>query len=63
MSGSLLRPGDVAAFLAVGKTSVYAWARAGLIPGAVRVGHSWRFDADALVQWVNDKKVPAGKPA
>ena len=63
VSGSLLRPDDVTAYLNIGKSSLYAWARAGRIPGAVRVGHSWRFDADALVAWVNDKKAPANKSA
>lgn len=58
----LLRPADVVGYLNIGKTTLYAWARAGLIPGACRVGHSWRFDPDQLVAWVNDKKASA-RPA
>jgi len=54
----LLKPAETAAWLRISKTYLYEMARAGRIP-AVRVGYAWRFDADQVKAWMQ-QKVAAG---
>jgi excisionase family DNA binding protein len=41
-----------AARLGVSSSTVYRLARAGRLPGAVRVGGGWRINKDVLEEWV-----------
>jgi excisionase family DNA binding protein len=50
-----LTPTEVCDILQVSKTTLYTWARSGLIP-AFRVGSQWRFDADALEAWLKEDR-------
>ena len=45
---SLLTVTEVAALLRVSEQTVYRMARAHELPGAARVGNSWRFDPRRL---------------
>ena len=45
---SLLTVTEVAALLRVSEATVYRMARAHALPGATRVGNSWRFDPRRL---------------
>jgi len=46
---------QAAAFLGVSRSAVFHWAAAGTIP-CVRVGHSLRFDPDALRAWARGER-------
>lgn len=48
----LLRAADVAELLGVPKARVYALAREGRFPGAVRIGRGVRFEPAAVQAWL-----------
>lgn len=55
----LLRPGEAAEMLGVGRSKVYALLAAGELPG-VRVGHSVRVPLEELRKWVDEHSRGAG---
>jgi excisionase family DNA binding protein len=50
---------DVAARLSLSRATVYRLAEGRVIPGAVRIGESWRFDADQIDEWLAES--PEGR--
>ena len=52
MEKQILTIGEAAEYLQIGKRSIYKLAKQGMIPGK-RVLNKWRFDKDALRQWVS----------
>jgi excisionase family DNA binding protein len=49
---ALLNVKEVAEFLQVNTTTVYAWAQSGQMP-AIKLGRSWRFRRSDLEAWLN----------
>lgn len=52
-----MTPLEVAAWLKVSRSWVYAAAARGELPGR-RVGRQWRFDRAALAAWLAEKSGP-----
>ena len=52
-----MTPLEVAAWLKVSRSWVYAAAARGELPGR-RVGRQWRFDRAALGAWLAEKEAP-----
>lgn len=52
--GKLLKPEEVADMLSLHPETVRLMARNGAIP-ALKVGNRWRFDEDALREWLADR--------
>ena len=48
--GQVMTINEVAHYLRISEAKVYELARSGSIP-ALRIGKSWRFQKDMLVQW------------
>lgn len=53
MSPDLLTVEEVAALLRCSTRTLYAQAKKGRIPGAIRVGSLWRFNRQALENWMS----------
>ena len=51
MDRILLRPGEAAEVLGIGRSRAYALIAAGVIP-SIRIGKSVRVPSDALREWV-----------
>ena len=49
---ALLNVKEVADFLQVNVTTVYAWAQSGRMP-AIKLGRNWRFRRSDLETWLN----------
>lgn len=49
---ALLNVKEVANFLQINVTTVYAWAQSGRMP-AIKLGRSWRFRRSDLEAWLN----------
>jgi excisionase family DNA binding protein len=56
----LLRAGEAAEMLGVGRSTIYELANRGLIP-TIRVGQALRFPRQQLVQWI-DKQLEETHP-
>ncbi|MEW5988781.1 MAG: helix-turn-helix domain-containing protein [Chloroflexota bacterium] len=50
----VMRIGEVAEFLKMGRATVYRWAKAGVIPGR-KIGGAWRFSRPALEAWLQQQ--------
>jgi len=59
-SDSLLSVKEVAEFLQVNTTTVYAWAQGGRMP-AIKLGRSWRFRRADLEYWLNRNRRDLGR--
>ena len=59
---SLLSVKEVAEFLKVNTTTVYAWAQGGRMP-AIKLGRSWRFRRADLEHWLNRNRRDLGLSA
>lgn len=53
----LLRPGEVAETLGLGRTRTYELIERGELPGIVRIGKSVRVSADALREWIRQQAI------
>jgi excisionase family DNA binding protein len=60
-AGPLLTASEVATRLNVSRPTVYRLAEAGLLPGVMRVGSQWRFDAGRLEAWLSGNEQDARK--
>lgn len=61
--GVLLKPAQVADLLGVHVRTVQIWARRGVFgPCAVRVGSAWRFNPDALQDWLKEREMSGTPP-
>ncbi len=49
---ALLDINEAGQLLRISRTSMYRHARAGRIPGAVKVGGAWRFSRAILLRWL-----------
>ena len=45
---------EVAALLRISERTIYAMAKEGRLPGAVKVGRSWRVLRPKLMAWLDD---------
>ena len=55
MEKQILTIDEAAAYLQIGKRSIYKLAKSGKIPGK-RVLNKWRFEKDSLRQWVRNSE-------
>jgi excisionase family DNA binding protein len=46
---------DVAEFLQLNQTTVYAWAQQGILPG-YKLGRTWRFRPSELETWLEERR-------
>jgi excisionase family DNA binding protein len=46
---------DVAEFLQLNQTTVYAWAQQGILPG-YKLGRTWRFRPSELETWLEKRR-------
>lgn len=56
---SLLKVGEVASILRKSTKAIYAMHERRQLPGAVRVGRQLLFSKAALVQWLEQNRVPS----
>jgi excisionase family DNA binding protein len=54
-SPMLMRVTEAAAYLAVSRSKLYALISSGALPGAVRIGKSWRVSRPALEKWIENE--------
>ena len=52
-SDTLLSVKQVAEYLQLNQTTIYAWAQQGKLP-AIKVGRSWRFRRKDLEAWLDE---------
>jgi len=59
--GNFVTAKELGQFLKLSKAKIYQLAFEGEIPG-FKIGDSWRFDMDEVIQWVKSRSVqnPAG---
>jgi len=50
---ALLNVRQVAEYLQLNQTTIYAWAQQGKLP-AIKLGRSWRFRRDDLEAWLDE---------
>ncbi len=50
---------EVAALLKISERTVYAMAKEGRLPGAVKIGGSWRVLRPKLMGWLEENSTPA----
>ena len=46
---------DVADFLKLNQTTIYAWAQQGILPG-YKLGRTWRFLRSDLETWLHERR-------
>jgi len=51
---------QVAEFLKLKQSTIYAWAQAARIP-AIKMGRTWRFSKEAIVAWLEQKQEEHGE--
>jgi len=56
----LLTVQDLAVPLATSSSGIYSRVAPGQVPGALRIGHSLRFDPRVIAQWLSANKASAG---
>ena len=62
-SDELLTVGEMASMAKVSRSTVRTWLRAGLVPGAYRLGASWRARASEFRTWCFADPPPASSSA
>lgn len=50
----LLTPDELAALLRMNVWTVYEHLKAGIIPGAKKIGGSWRIHRDTVIEWIKE---------
>jgi excisionase family DNA binding protein len=46
---------DVADYLKLNQTTIYAWAQQGMLPG-YKLGRTWRFRPSEIEEWLEERR-------
>ena len=59
MADSLITVQEMAKYLKVEESTIYAWAKEGKLPG-IKMGRFWRFKKKDINKWMEEKKKRGG---
>ncbi|HUU26539.1 MAG TPA: helix-turn-helix domain-containing protein [archaeon] len=51
----ILKPGQVQKLLQISRNTFFRWVAEGKLPGAFKIGDSWRVDRDKLEAWIDEQ--------
>ncbi len=57
----LLTPDETAAVLKTTRAAVYAMVERGQLPGVIKIGRRLLLDERALIDWLNQNRVPSSR--